>query len=446
MRPNPTDSDNSERWHFSFIVLVFVALSLAYNAIIPLGFGPDEPRHYNYVPLLVEQRKLPRTLPAGGELGGAIVLHPPLYYSVLALFYVPAKALGGPWLAQRVFRLISTAFGAVTLALIWATCRRVFLRRPSLALFIPALVALWPHFLMDHSLINNDNGANLVGALFVYFLVSRPRDGWRPRAALVAGALVGAGALMKGQLLLCLPPVLLVIMAWDHGRGFLRDPRFWRSLGLSAGVALLVSGPWYARNIVLYGRFTPVPGGYTLIPAGISFFELWRAGGVHEMVGLALVGIFRSIWAQVGWFPESLSSLLYGVLGALLGLAALGWVVIALRLRRRVLVPAARQARHFSAMLLPFVFVCALIIYVSMYVHFGAHQGGRYALFAVGGLAAFLGAGWRAAAPRRFRLLGAVLVLAFFGLLNAVCMWQLVTYLNPTHAPDMTFWTPITGT
>ncbi|MFQ5810439.1 MAG: ArnT family glycosyltransferase [Armatimonadota bacterium] len=446
MPANRTDSDNSERWHFAPIVLVFVALSLAYNALMRLGLGPDEPRHYNYVPLMVEQRQLPRTLPDGTELGGAIVLHPPLYYSILALFYVPAKALGGPWLVQRVFRLLSTGFGAITLALIWATCRRIFPRRPSLALFIPALVALWPHFVMDHSVINNDNGANLVGALFVYFLVSRPRDGWRPRAALVAGVLVGIGGLMKGQLLLCLPPVLLAIMAWDHGSGFLRRIGFWRSLAVSGGAALLVSGPWYARNIVLYGQFTPVPGGYTVIPPGVSFFELWRAGGAHKLVGDALVGIFHSIWAQVGWFPQSLGRPLYGILGGLLVLAALGWAVIALKLRGGVLVPAARQSRHFSAAFLPFVLICALTIYVTMYVHFGAHQGGRYTLFAIGGFAAFLAAGWRAAVPRRFRLLGAVLVLAFFVVLNAVSMWNLITYLNPTYAPDMTFWTPIRGT
>lgn len=434
--------DAQRRW-FVLVLAVFVILALIYSAIIPLGYGPDEPRHYRFVTLMVEQHKLPRVLPEGGELGRAIAIHPPLYYSILSILYLPAQRLGGDWWAQRLLRLLSPLFGAATLALVWGACRRVFPGKPWLALLIPAVQALWPHFLLDHSVINSDNGANLAGALFVYFLVSRPGGAWPVRSALLGGLVVGIGALMKGQLLLCLPPVLVCIMAWDHGRRFALDPRFWRAVGLAALVALILAGPWYARNLVLYGQINYVARGFEGIPPGMSLLDAWSQGIVQALVSRAIVGVFHSIWVQVGWFPDSMADALYAGLGLLLVVSAVGWVRLAAKARARTLKLEPGQARRFAALFGPFVCIYPLILYVATFVHMGVYQGGRYAMFALPGFAAFLALGWRTAIPARLRLAGAILVLAFFLLLNALSMWNLVTFSNPTYAPGHDFWTPI---
>jgi len=445
----PTDQtapSKSERRWFLAIAAVFVLLALAYGVIIPLGFGPDEPRHYLYIPLMLEQHQLPRVLPDGRELQGAIALHPPLYYAILSVFYFPLKALGGTWLAQRVFRLFSPAFGVVTLGLIWATCRRVFPERPGLALFIPAMMAVWPHFVMDHSVMNNDNGANLAGALFIYFLVSRPGGAWSARSALLGGLVLGIGALMKGQLLLCLTPVFIVVMAWDHGRDFLAQTKFWRNLVLALGTLIVVAGWWYARNFWLYGELNYVAPGYAGLPPGVSFIDALAAGYVWMLVHRTIVGIFLSIWAQVGWFPEAIAGSLYTVLGVLLAVAGAGWVCVAFRAARRKTQVTPRRARDLTAVMLPFLTIYLLIHYVVIFVHQGPYQGGRYAMFAFAGFVTFLALGWEAVAPRKLRAVGAAVLLAFFLLLNAVSMWNLITYLNPTHAAAFNFWTTMPGT
>jgi hypothetical protein len=435
----------AERRLFAGLVAVFLILAFAYSAIIPLGFGPDEPRHYCFVKLMVEQHKLSRVLPDGAELGGAIAIHPPGYYLFLSLFYVPSKWLGGAWWTQRLFRSFSPFFGVATLALVWGSCRRIFPGRPWLALSIPAVQALWPHFLLDHSVINNDNGANLMGAAVVYFLVRRPEGEWSARSAALGGLLLGVAALMKGQLLLCLPPALLAIMAWDHGEQFYANARFWRNVGLVLLLLLVLAGPWYGRNLWLYGMINYVAPGYEGLPPGMSLLDGVSSGLVQSLVWRAVVGVFHSIWVQVGWFPASMADVLYAVLGVLLAAAAIGWVRLGVGLRSGQVELVARQKRNFTAIALPFILIYLLILYVGTVVHMGVYQGGRYAMFALPGFITLLAVGWRSIAPGRLGRIGVPVVLAFFLLLNLLSMWNLVTFSNPTYAPGFDFWTPMAG-
>ncbi len=443
---SPGPPSHGERRLFAAIACVFVALAVAYSLILILGFGPDEPRHFQYLPLMVEQHRLPRVLPEGGELGGAIALHPPLYYSLLVPLYVSLRETAGLWWTQRILRLVSPIFGVLVLWLVWRSARRVFPRSPYAAALVPGLMAVWPHFVMDHSVINNDNGANLAGAGLIYFLVHRPGGAWTAKSALIGGLLLGAGALMKGQLLLCLPPVLLAIMAWDHGRDFWRQPRFWRNTAIALAALAVVAGWWYARNFALYGALNYVAPGYRGLPEGVSLIDGLSVGLVQSLVAVTFMGLFHSIWVQVGWFPEAMAGPLYAALAVLLAAAFAGWVVLAARARRGERLWGARRWRDLTAMILPFILIYLLIHLVVIFVHMGPHQGGRYAMFALPGFVVFLVAGWRFIVPRRFRTLGAVAVLALFLVLNAASMFNLLTYLNPTHAAGFSFWTTMPGT
>jgi hypothetical protein len=424
----------------------FALLSLAYSAIIPMGFGPDEPRHYAYVKLLMEQGKLPRTYPGGRELGGAIAVHPPLYYAALGALYYPAKAVGGAWLAQRLYRLISTALGVAALLCVWAVARRTFPGRPGLALLVTAATGLTPHFLMDQSIINNDAAANLVCPLFVWFALRRRDAGWRLRDAAWCGLLLGLFALVKGQVLACLPPVLLVVLAWDNGRGFWRRGSFWLRAGIALGLLLAISGWWYARNLALYGQITYLPKDYRAIPPGASLVDAWVGGVVASLIVRAFVGLFQSLWAQIGWFPGGLADGLYALLAVVCLLALAGWIVMLLRRRRGADVPLLQRPRELVALVLPFATTYLLVMYIAVFQHVGWYQGGRYILVGLSGFAALLAAGWHAAVPSRYRPIGAALLIALLLVLNAVSMWNLLTHLNPTYAPGVGFFTPIAGT
>ncbi len=442
----PGPPTRAERRMFAAIACVFVALAVCYGLIIRLGFAPDEPRHFQYLPLMVEHHQLPRVLPDGTELHGGIALHPPLYYSLLVPLYVALREPAGLWWTQRILRLVSPLFGLAVLWLVWRSARRIFPKRPLVALFVPGLMALWPHFVMDHSVINNDNGANLAGAALLYFLVQRPGGPWTIRAAMIGGLLLGAGALMKGQLLLCLPPVLLVIMAWDHGRDFWRQGAFWRNAALAVGVLATVAGWWYARNYALYGTLNYVAPGYRGLPQGLGLIDGLTTGLVQQLIAATFLGIFQSIWAQVGWFPQAFAGPVYWTLGVLLAAAFAGWIVFALHVRRGEDALPPRRARDLTAAILPFILIYALIHAVVIFVHAGPYQGGRYAMFALPGFVMLLVVGWLWLVPSRLQRLGAVATLVLFVALNAMCIWNLAMHLNPTHAAAFSFWTTMPGT
>ncbi len=439
---------------------VLVLLSLVYSYVMPLGYGPDEPRHYAFIRLLWTSGRLSRVLPDGSELGNAIAIHPPTYYLIEGLLWYPARALGhalAPYLkaglarrlivgaepapvpddlldeavTYRLFRLTSPLWGLATLLLVFAALRRLMPQSPLVAVAVAWIMALWPHLLMNFATITNDCAANFAGALFVWYWACRaPQDAGDWRHAARAGAVAGLAGMMKGQLLLCLTPVTYVALAWPYGRRFWANRRFWSQATVATLLLLLIAGPWYARNFVLYGQLNYVAPGYQAIPRGMSFFDAVLAGIVGQAWAATAWGLFRSIWAQVGWFPSALAPLFYGLLG-LLVLAAVVGIIIGLQRRRsasQTLPP--QRARGLVALFLPYPLILLLNFYVVLYVHFGPHEGGRYHLFALPGLATALAWGWLKLPWGHWVLRAAILLLA---IINVACVYNLLAFLNPTY-------------
>jgi len=183
------------------IVLVgHIVFALTYQWLIPLGYGPDEPRHYGYIQHLV----LYRSLPVLGDPShpyychmdprppNAIGIHPPLYYALLAPIYAlvagqridhpqanqtpfqklpPSRSL----LVQHILRTLSLLMSLVTLwliaqtALLFFDCQSPIAIRQSLdawwLLGMVGFVAWLPHFLMLSAVMNNDTLTILLGHL-----------------------------------------------------------------------------------------------------------------------------------------------------------------------------------------------------------------------------------------------------------------------------------------
>ena len=161
----------------------------------------------------------------------------PLYYWLIA----PAIRLARDWnIADRVLlaRLLSMLLASTAIPLTWLAAR-LLLPEP-LALFCLALIAVAPGFAIDTSRVANDAAAIPLVALLFLLLVRRCH--WAK-----VGAVLGACLLAKAYLLVLIPAVL--------SHTLLQAREEWKNTARALGLAVVLSGWWYARNLAL---------GYTL--------------------------------------------------------------------------------------------------------------------------------------------------------------------------------------
>jgi hypothetical protein len=264
-----------------------------------------------------------------------------------------------PWtgsvLAVHVARLVSLLFGALTIVGIFVAGQKLT-GRNDLALLSAALVAFTPQFVYISASVNNDSliaaTATWVGAIALKF--SSANFQVSKQYAVWAGVLLGLGLLSKLSGLILLP---LVGIAWlirwqsQHPNVTLENwlYRLWRepgarsgwpaqsvsgsrnpphtisakigaefgSLILFTGTAVLVSGWWYARNIVLYGD--PLGWRVWLSDLGVRTPTptLWQL--LPELPTL-----FRTYWADFGGLQ--FGGVVYVILAAITVIALVGFI------------------------------------------------------------------------------------------------------------------------
>jgi hypothetical protein len=316
-----------------YLLIAFAAANaVLYSALLPLWEGFDEPFHFGYVQRLANGGGLPnvRTEPLSREVAVSLALAPaagsvkanlpraasyaeyfewtpeqrakarqelreipaeygrqpsdignyeahqaPLSYLLLA---GPASVLAGVPLLSRVLALRILAALAGGLLLYSggsALCRELGMGEPyrSMALFC-ALATQMTWATLAH--VANDWLAAPLAVWALAFLIrcSANRGTGRIAAASLA---VSAGLLAKAYFL-ALVPVLLGVSAVRRG---------WRGVAVSAGILALFAGPWYARNIRLYGDLTGMEQSRTGIGAAAVFHAApavdWRKMAVDSV-------------------------------------------------------------------------------------------------------------------------------------------------------------------
>ncbi|MBI4299880.1 MAG: hypothetical protein HY677_02000 [Chloroflexi bacterium] len=229
------------RWGIIAVILVYLALGVAYAVRTPTWQAPDEPAHFNYVKYIATHGALP-VLKQGDydqayleELKAAKFSpdkpidsvryeshQPPLYYLTATPIYLAVRSLP---LRQQVLvlRIYSLLLGTVLLSLGYAITRRIFPRKPSLQVAVPAFVALVPQHLAMSAAINNDTFAEVILAAVLLASVrlvlpfeGRQALGWR--SAVVFGLLAGTVLLTKTTIyvgILLIPMALLLRVIHD---------------------------------------------------------------------------------------------------------------------------------------------------------------------------------------------------------------------------------------
>jgi hypothetical protein len=333
-------------------------------------------------------------------------------------------------------RLVSTALGVLVILLTYRLVQRLFTRgapenATRFALLGAASVAFLPHFLLISSVVSNDIGAAVWGALVFYMAVSMAQERLTLRRAVLAGLYLGLGCFTKtsvAALGLMLIPALAV-GAWQPKPLGEDTParRFDLELFLKGGFAVLVTwlaagGWWLVSMFLRLGRIDSDP------PWPLS---TWPDPALSARILRGFTGLFRSAWTQVDWFPPASRVPLYAALAIVTVLSAAGLVILLRRLCR------GGQPREAWALALPLFGAAVLhasVWMTAIFVHPGRFEGGRYWLPAV---AAYMGLwlpGLSGSAGRVWKPLAATGI-ALLLLSNALSYYWLIAYLNPTYAP-----------
>jgi 4-amino-4-deoxy-L-arabinose transferase-like glycosyltransferase len=405
------------------LLAVYGALAGLFSVIQPLGRTPDERAHVQYAAFLAEHHRLPLFHPQGGGEAGYEAQHPPLYYLAAALVYRLAAPLAPRW-RWHVLRWATILIGV---ALFWV-CRRFFgdlwPQDPLLAFSATATVVLMPLTLLYTAYVNPDGLVLLWTTLALEGAWRASQQPATPSRSVWLGVWAGLALLTK---LSGLPALLIALVAhvWAGRQGL------GRRLALTLGPALLLAGPWYARNALLYGSpFIHTAGKY-----GSGLENAFR-GGFGFFAWLTWRETFLSTWAQRGWFPPGFwTVVLYGTVFVAVGLATVG---LARGIGRGQQPPSPtddprslRWACHLAGLLIGLTFLGHQWAYWTIDVEFNA--GGRYLLAAMAGIALLLLAGLAPLGPVR-RVWLPLWLLALITM-NVVSAQNIVAHLNPRYAP-----------
>ena len=396
-----------ERALLGLILALYLALAALYALRTPAWQTPDEPAHYNYVRQIAEDGRLPvlkmgdwqqayqEELKASGfqpsKLGRLETIQyedhqPPLYYVLQA----PIYALTGGDL--RALRLFSALLGLGVVWGAWAVARRVFPRRPVLALTAAGFVAFLPQHLAVLGSVNNDALAELLTALTLLAALAYVRGERVPQWTL--GVLVGLAFLTKSTVYF-LAGVAGLAVLW---RAYAERWAWRRTLGALARLAtpaLLLGALWWGRNVYVYGG-ADVLGlqRHNAITVGqlrtADYIRDALGGSTRAYAENLLTTTFHSFWGQFGWMALPMPDAIYRALWAATLIVGAGALGMAWRARwPRTLTAAQRGAALLFAWTLGAVLV-QFLYYNAEFVQFQ----GRYLYPALIPLAVGWALGW----------------------------------------------------
>lgn len=269
--------------------------------------------------------------------------HPPGYYALAAGYLKVLGAEDWRWDGQLLaLRLLDVLLVAGVVPLTVVTVRRLGGSRSAALIGAFGLTAP-SQLLYINGAVTNDAALNLAGAgvlaMSAVVLTSR----WDWRHVVGTGAVLGAGLMVKGFMLAFIPVVALAFLLSTGTRHAL-SRRAWAAF-LSLGVAFVVGGWWWLKNLVVYGTFQP--SGYPPRPA----VEDPSVLNLGDFVVGAWRNLVISSWGNYGWLETPWPEWLQHVLTYLtLAIVVVG-VVLAGRHRRALLVLLASGAGVLTVIL-----------------------------------------------------------------------------------------------
>lgn len=435
---------NAWRWAIAALVVATFLMGAAWSLMTAPFSTVDEGRHLNSVVRLMEGGGWPgpREAPmldavrtAAAEAGNALpgdvatprppgerstldsasgstrgvdgdpdwmTQHPPGFYALTAGILKVIGAHGWSWdHALFAMRMLSNLWVALAAIPVVLAARRLTGSARGALVGAAAVLAV-PQYFHVGALVTNDSLSVLLASLILYLcvkLMDSPRAGWT--LPLAVGLTLGLALFTKGLFLTLIPVVAIAVVvpaAREYG------PR-WRALvapAVTMGVAFVVGGWWYLRNLLVFGALQPSNFGSGRNPEPVDGYDLaeflvrWAATLNQTFWGSLNPSLDLPRWFDVAAFAAAAAALVGGFL-----VSRRKWILVVLSIYPVALVAITLQHSW------------------EIYWNTGAYRGiqGRYLFSAVLVMAALLAQAWVFATSRLRdgvqRALAAAVVLGF---------------------------------
>lgn len=238
------------------IIAAYFVVCIGYAIVTPFGKAPDENAHHFYARYIAEYHRLP-VLQPGDEWHEAH--QPPLFYLIGALIYSIADKIPYDGDAEVppatiwALRLFCMLCGSITVLAAFHLSATLFPREPMYARFAIAFAGLHAMHAFINSSINSDNFAEALCSLLLIYIIwhlfTNRMDWWK---AVTIGIFIGCIGITKYLAWSALAGIGYAV-GWNIIR-FRIDVR--RCIGYAfcmIGIATILCGWWYIRNIAVYG-------------------------------------------------------------------------------------------------------------------------------------------------------------------------------------------------
>lgn len=393
------------------LLILPVLLAIEISFLNPLFEPPDELLHYQFVRYLVDERELPTQQP---EMALSQYHQPPLYYLIGSILtagiadegtipprnphwtsypmekvhrdnkaqFLSTAEMAFPFtgtaLVTHVLRGWSVLLLAGIVVLFWQLGKQLWPNQMQKQLLFLAIAALSPMLIYIGGSVNNDNLVIFLSVLLLLLTLKAIQNDFRWPTSLLIGLVWGLALLSKVS-------AVMLIVSWGVGLLWTSwQKKDWsllisRTLAISA-IAILLSGWWFARNLILYGELTGLE----------QMLAIWGEGrldsfGLSEITG-GLIYSWTTFWGRFGYGQIILPPIIYWFYAvlALIGFIGLCW--------RAAIIYHQGKWREISGIW--YVFVATSLVYFAglfYYVYRNlSGANGRYIFPALPAIAALM--------------------------------------------------------
>jgi hypothetical protein len=233
------------RW----IVLVAWFVLAANNFLkLPPNLGYDVPAHIDYIRFIADRGEIP------DARDGLQMFQAPLYYAISALLYRALTTFISTSSAILWWRWLPLLCGAAQVEICFRAGRWVFPDRDDLQSLTVLLGGLLPMNLYMSQSLGNEPLCGVLSALILLWSWRALRDpsfARQPRWQWTLGLIFGLSLLTKVSVVLLAPLIAIVLGMTNRQRGL---AGIFTAFARSFGTALIVSGWYYGRNWLLFGK------------------------------------------------------------------------------------------------------------------------------------------------------------------------------------------------